>query len=365
LIQLLKLEDRPEVIEVPFSQAYNEAIRKLHGLNVSGYGTKSSKPGKTSMNALASVAAAGVATISINGVADKLLSITQLPRVPRRSKAWGVVPSQLEWCFQQENAGGVILFDLLCIGCRTWEMCNNMVDIIKSHLNVPKTVKDSKTMEQGYTLRKGSGEDSKRSSRTDLKLKSLNDVLRQFEKLLQLGADIEGSSQQNVLIALYKHSIQTFLQTATLSLSSEDCKTYACFVSEMKKCVDRVENAILFTQGADNIQNQRKESPNPSPKKNEMISRYASSKSCCDPRKISDSNCRRNTSRFESKQSITLFMTHRGLFRYEIYNKVIHKALDFIEGVYSISTVCCHLFVVGGLRTSMIRIAMLAGVLYS
>lgn len=238
---MLKLEDRSQSIEVDFTQGYNKAVKKLQGLNIGAQGhvTKATKPGKMSMKALASVAAVGVATVSVTTIADELLSSSKLPRIPHpRSRV--TIPAKLQLCFQQENCPTLILFDLFCTACRTWEMCNNMVDVLKIKQPALSDVQliNSEMKEQDNDL------ESTKSVRIDQKMKSILDVVKQYENVLQLGAENETShhhGQNDVLVALYKHSIQTFLQTVTLSLNPSNCLKYANFVYSMRVKLEKVD----------------------------------------------------------------------------------------------------------------------------
>ncbi|KAJ8309027.1 hypothetical protein KUTeg_013901 [Tegillarca granosa] len=242
LMLMLKLEDRSQSVEVDFTLVYNKAVKKLQGLNIGahGHGTKVTKPGKMSMKALASVAAVGVATVSVTTIADELLSSSKLPRIPH-PKSRVTIPAKLQLCFQQENCPTLILFDLFCTACRTWEMCNNMVDVLK--IKQPKlsdlqlTNIDMKEQENDL--------ESTKSVRIDQKMKSILDVVKQYENVLQLGAENESSQhhhgQNDVLVALYKHSIQTFLQTGTLSLNPSHCLKYADFVCSMRIKLEKVD----------------------------------------------------------------------------------------------------------------------------
>lgn len=236
-LQLQKLDDRPEATEVKFAQQYSAAVRKLLSLNIGSQKNVPSKPGQLSMKALGSVAAAGVATVSVSSVADELLSISKLPKIPQ-PKCKTVHTPRLDCCFQQENCSSMILFDLLCIGCRSWEMCNNMIDSIKSKRITHDKVDNKKT------LRHVSDKGDKVYSR----MKDIWDVTDLFEVLLQQGADIDGSQKQfsikNVLLTFYKHSIQALLKTATIPLYPEYCEAYARLLTDLKVSIDKVEHVF-------------------------------------------------------------------------------------------------------------------------
>lgn len=217
-----------------FAQQYSVAVRKLQSLNIGSQKNVPSKPGQLSMKALGSVAAAGVATVSVSSVAEELLSIPKLPKLPK-VKSQTLHAPKLEQCFRQESCPSMILFDLLCCGCRSWEMCNNMIDTIKSK----KITHDNKK-----TAKTGTDKSDKVSSR----LRNIWDLTDLFEKLLHQGADVDGGHKQfsmkNVLLTYYKHSIQDLLKTATIPLYPEYCEAYARLLTDLKVSVDKVEHAF-------------------------------------------------------------------------------------------------------------------------
>lgn len=240
---MLKLDDKPEIVEVNFAQSFTSAVKKLHSLNLGTQKTVANptKPGQLSMKALGSMAAAGVATVSVSSVADELLSLPKLPTIPH-PKCQIIHTSRLDRCFNQENCSAMILFDLLCTGCRSWETCNNMIDAIKSQKTVNRPEKsDSKKFGKA---------NSERGDRILNRLKDIWDISNQFETLLQQGADLVGNPKEfgvrNVLSSFYKHSIQALLKIATVPLYPEDCTLYARLLSDLKVSIDKVENVFQF-----------------------------------------------------------------------------------------------------------------------
>lgn len=209
---------------------FSKSSKKLQQLP-SGQ-TQALKPGKMSMKGLASVAAAGVATVSVNSVAEEILSEKNIPMIPS-PRSRHVVPVKYAEYFDQNNVFMMILFDMLCTSCKSWETCNSLIDIIKTKMEV-KPVKSSTH----------NGDDKKK---TDSRIQWISTLVDKFDSLLQLAGDIDltaPASQKDVLTVLYKHSIQTFLQTATLPLLKDDCLSYANLLIEMKKVIERTEHAF-------------------------------------------------------------------------------------------------------------------------
>ncbi|XP_062609221.1 zinc finger FYVE domain-containing protein 26-like [Saccostrea cucullata] len=230
VIKLLRLDDTPQAKEVKFAELFSKCSKKLQQLP-SGQ-SQAVKPGKLSMKGLASVAAAGVATVSVNSVAEEILSEKGLPTIPC-PKSRHVIPVKYSELFDQNNVHMMILFDMLCTSCKSWETCNSLIDIIKSKFKIKP--------------QKGTVSNGEEKKKFDHRIQGIPSLIIKFESLLQLGGDMDLTttlSHKETLSMLYKHSIQTFLQTATLPLLRDDCLTYAVMLIEMKKVIDKTEHAF-------------------------------------------------------------------------------------------------------------------------
>ncbi|XP_076098495.1 uncharacterized protein LOC143068375 isoform X2 [Mytilus galloprovincialis] len=307
--KLMKLEDRPEAVEVSFAQRYASAVKKLHSLNLGLQRTAPANPGKLSLKALGSVAAAGVATVSVSSVADELLSLQKLPKIPH-PKCQVVQTSKLDRCFKQENCPSMILFDLLCTGCRSWEMCNNMIDAIRSRRTNNGSEKSDYRKTRSH---------SERGDKVSHRLKDLWEITEQFEVLLQLGLDLDGHQKQfnikNVLHTFYKHSIQALLKTATIPIYSENANMYAKLLTDLKFSIDKVEH-VFQIYGKLPLEGQIHKSPKTSP--------YSSPNSRGSPRASPSSPNSRGSPKVSPSKSGDAFSSDK---------PVIHNAMKNLIGV--------------------------------
>lgn len=305
----MKLEDRPEAVEVSFAQRYTSAVKKLHSLNLGLQRTAPANPGQLSLKALGSVAAAGVATVSVSSVADELLSLQKLPKIPH-PKCQVVQTSKLDRCFKQENCPSMILFDLLCTGCRSWEMCNNMIDAIRSRRTNNGSEKSDNRKTRSH---------SERGDKVSHRLKDLWEITEQFETLLQLGLDLDGHQKQfcinNVLHTFYKHSIQALLKTATIPIYSENANMYAKLLTDLKFSIDKVEH-VFQIYGKLPLEGQIHKSPKTSP--------YSSPNSRGSPRASPSSPNSRGSPRVSPSKSGDAFPSDK---------PVIHNAMKNLIGV--------------------------------
>ena len=222
-----------------FAEVYNKCAKKLQGLHlqVGNQGNQSgpSKPGKMTLRALGSVAAAGVATVSVSSITDELLRDTKLPRIPCiRSQQIGKMVTSCSL----DKIPSMILFDLLCSSCKTWEMCNNMIEILKSSLQLDSQKYMAGNVENTDGLK----------SKQEVRIRSIPDFVSVFESLLQLGNESDTNSHplnvKDIYVMLYKHSISTFLQTANLPLTLSECMAYANLITEMKKAIEKVDHTF-------------------------------------------------------------------------------------------------------------------------
>ncbi|KAK3093553.1 hypothetical protein FSP39_017239 [Pinctada imbricata] len=237
VIKLLRLENKPEAVEVKFAEVYNRCAKKLQGLHTSNQGNlgKSAKPGKMTLKALGNVAAAGVANVSITGIAEELLNDVELPKI---HTGRSLCISKLMTSTDFDNVPSIILFDLLCTSCKTWELCNNMIDILKSKLSEGNRKVSFSSTEQAEELKQ----------KQDHKIRGVRDFIVVFESLMQLSSESFSGTpaleHREVYGLLYKHSVSTFLQTANLPLSQTECISYATLITEVKRAMEKVEHTF-------------------------------------------------------------------------------------------------------------------------
>lgn len=245
--QLFKLETRPETVEVYFSQAYHKACRSIQGIVGKEPQNPGAMPSKVGLKAVASAAAAGLATASVSDVADNILKFPTIPQMPKIELSENV-PKNIVQIFQQENMAVIILLDLMCTSAKSWDVCNHLIDTIKSHqLSQPQS-SGGETSVQNLEPKSQVAVSKQRVN----KIKTLPDAIAQIQRLLQLGAEDQiPSKEQTKLAKTFQKSVQYFLSHATHSLSADKSKQCAMLNQNLSRYVERVEEAffIIKTKG--------------------------------------------------------------------------------------------------------------------
>lgn len=185
------------------------------------------------MKSLGNIAAVGMATVSVSNVTDELLNCDCLPVIPVLKNS-SHVPHQVFETLSQENCAAMILFDLTCTVCKTFDLCCNVMDSIK--IRRPQNTATSSLAETAKT-------DSKKM-KSNVKVCGFWELLDQMEQRLHvspeekssrfpLSADLESRSEK------LKQSLQASL-SCTLPLSADGCKAYWMFISNLSKSLDKV-----------------------------------------------------------------------------------------------------------------------------
>ena len=226
-------------MEVYFSQAFQKAFRSIQTITTS---TTPTSPGQTgsrlSMKSLANVAAAGVANVSVSNIADELLGFPTLPKLPKLDKDV-TIPQHIKLNFIPESVPVMILLDLMCTAGRSWEVCNHLMDSVKSRL--PENFKGTSEVVSSADAVGTSGSKKQKGS----KIQTFADILTCLEKLLHLGADEQFPHQEpSALSKQLQKSISKYLNQAVYSLNSEKCKQYAVLSQNMSRYVEKVEEAF-------------------------------------------------------------------------------------------------------------------------
>ena len=226
-------------MEVYFSQAFQKASRSIQTITPSTPPASSTQSGsRLSMKLLANVAAAGVANVSVSNIADELLGFPTLPKLPKIDKDVPI-SQHIKQNFVPESIPVIILMDLMCTAGRSWEVCNHLMDSIKTRL--PENMKSGTEIIPSADA--GSASASKKHKGS--KIQTFTDVLACFEKLLHLGADGQFPHQEpSALSKQLQKSVCYYLNQAVYSLDAEKCKQYAVFCQNMTKYVGKVQEAF-------------------------------------------------------------------------------------------------------------------------
>ena len=116
-----------------FTESFNATAKSISALNISPrdkYVPASSK--KFSMQALKSAAAAGVANATLSNFVDDLLANPNIPPLPRPQWVNEQGQDSAFAKFFHLDTTTAILLDLTCTMCQSWELCNNIFNIIKA-----------------------------------------------------------------------------------------------------------------------------------------------------------------------------------------------------------------------------------------
>ncbi|XP_053395117.1 zinc finger FYVE domain-containing protein 26-like [Mercenaria mercenaria] len=261
IIKLFKLENTQEAVEVYFSQAYHKACRSIQGIMGKDSQSFGTEPSKMGLKAIASAAAAGLATASVTDVTDDILKFPTIPQIPKIDLHESL-PQNIVQIFQQDNIPVMILLDLMCSSAKSWDVCNHLLDTIKSH-QPPKP--QSKADDSAKSLEPKNTVPVPRQRVN--KIRTFSDIVEQIQCLLHLGAEDQISSkEQTTLARSYQKSVQYFLNIATHSLSAEKSKQYEVLNQSLSKYISKVEEAFQ----------QSKVKGQPSPSRSEFRQRIGS-----------------------------------------------------------------------------------------
>ncbi|XP_036363256.1 zinc finger FYVE domain-containing protein 26-like [Octopus sinensis] len=222
VIKLFKMEDSAEVAEVTFLEAFLKAVNQIqayckqaHNLSLSDFTSTS----KDSMKQLASVAAAGVATATISSCAAELLSISVYPHLPTPQNIASLVPNYSAF-FSADNLSAMILFDLACSACKTYDTSSMILESIKAHMHAKKrTSSGLSNKDMNFDFRPSK----------ECKILGFPGFLDMLEWRVQLSDDVETClllETSKALANVFADSIQTILTSSEFPFLPKRCKQY-------------------------------------------------------------------------------------------------------------------------------------------
>ncbi|ESP02327.1 hypothetical protein LOTGIDRAFT_238051 [Lottia gigantea] len=249
VVKLFKLDKKDETAEVQFSDSYKQAADKLSTLieNPEKGSTSSNRPGTMSIKALASVAAAGVASASLTNITDDLLTLTTVPPFPKPN-----VPKthKLLYFFTDVTVSSAILIDLLLTSCKNWDLCNKMCNVIKSKINMKLVMEGDNVMN------------------SEIPVKGCVAYFAEILKVLELGSDIdshyhmENNPKSNLNL---KQSVVDLLLNATTPISAQRLKKYVGIKEEIRQSLEKVETEITILENTNATEKSLSLSRTPSP----------------------------------------------------------------------------------------------------
>ncbi len=263
---MFEMEGKSEVSEVFFAKFWENAVRKTRLADDKVKG-KTSPPTPRKMtsgkSSIASMAAAGVASLSVTSVVDELLTTSALPLLPQAQQ---VVTSETKSTSQSDvlqhldgkTVPAMVVFDLAISSCKSWQSCKDLLDVAKGRLDVQSGPPEPVSRQRSQT---GA------PTRTDQSQALLGVVpfIHQMYNLVNLSA-IESSIRQDVLKASYEYSIKNALLNAGNSLDVTNLCMQINNSLDLKKATSSLSRALKTNQSGFLLvteSNQRTSSPEP------------------------------------------------------------------------------------------------------
>lgn len=220
------------------------------------------------LQAVASAAAAGLATASVTDVADDILKFPTQPKLPVVEKK-DTLPQNIAQNFDPAYIPVMIILDLMLSSSKTWDVCNKLMNVIKPYLP---------TQEQ--TAVSAQSSDSKSSATGSkqrvAKIRTITDFCTQIQSLLNLGEEDEiPSKEQMMLSKAFQKSAQYFLCHSNFSLTADKNRDFASLCQSLSKYVSRVEEAFSQNKVKTHL---TPESPGRSGRSGSPVSRSPSSR---------------------------------------------------------------------------------------
>ena len=152
--QLLKIsENTREVAEATFTEVFTATAKSISVLNLTSKEKRTpAGAAKFSLEAVKSAAATGVANATLSNFVDDLLANPNIPPLPRPQWVNESRKESLYGSFFMMDTTTAILLDLACTMCQTWELCNNIFNIIKAKGNMGMFNLDVIVVITGLTL---------------------------------------------------------------------------------------------------------------------------------------------------------------------------------------------------------------------
>nr|XP_054759360.1 zinc finger FYVE domain-containing protein 26-like [Lytechinus pictus] len=266
VIKIFDMKDKPEVSEVHFASHWQQAVRKLKILDKSKKGSSSSstvtstQQPKTGgrLGSIASIAAAGIASLSLSGVIDDLLNSSTLPMLPQigdisRGVVAGASPasrggSSMLW--QQLNSiniSSMIIFDLACTASHSWKTCSELLDVAMSRLNMGPVPEHGSP---GSEVKLTSSSQVVSSPKLD-QSQSLLGISAFIEQLHNLINPISSSSTaliRSEVLEYFQRCALDALTTVSAPLEPSTLRAHVNFVLEVRRGLELMTKALQAYQ---------------------------------------------------------------------------------------------------------------------
>eukprot|EP00058_Branchiostoma_floridae_P025167 XP_002610657.1 hypothetical protein BRAFLDRAFT_65848 [Branchiostoma floridae] len=245
VIKMFQFKNEANVAEVKFSENYEAAIKQLQSVEVKSKGGNTSgkvdKPAasKSPLGAIASAAAAGMASMSLNNIVDQLLKTERLPAVVWADEEEMATKPLICSLIRSENVPAMIIFDLACTATNSWEVSRSLLEMADK--KVTPAVK-TQELQANYKLGK---EDQHRISKAEESIAGFESVFKQIVGVV--GKDSGESSsliRPEVKAKFFQHSARDVLGRGSTSLDGEELRNQVSSLLEREKAVERLFKAL-------------------------------------------------------------------------------------------------------------------------
>ncbi|XP_078590684.1 zinc finger FYVE domain-containing protein 26-like isoform X2 [Branchiostoma floridae x Branchiostoma japonicum] len=245
VIKMFQFKNEANVAEVKFSENYEAASKQLQSVEVKSKGGnmsgKADKPAasKSPLGAIASAAAAGMASMSLNNIVDQLLKTERLPTVVWADEEEMTTKPLICSLIRSENVPAMIIFDLACTATNSWEVSRSLLEMADK--KVTPAVK-SQELQTNY---KPGKEDQHRISKAEESIAGFESVFKQIVGVV--GKDSGESSsliRPEVKAKFFQHSARDVLGRGSTSLDVEELRNQVSSLLEREKAVERLFKAL-------------------------------------------------------------------------------------------------------------------------
>ena len=242
---MFEMEGKSEVSEVYFAECWQNAVRKIRTAD-DKLKAKSSppSPGKASNSKLSSIAAAGVASLSVTSVIDDMLTTSSLPVLPQATQVVArqtKSPSQTDVLQHLDNkrVPAMVVFDLAVTSCKSWQSCRDLLDVAKGRLDVRSGPPETISRQRSSTAAAAA------LGKTDQVQALLGVVpfIHQMYCLVNLSKS-ESNVRQDILKDSYEYSIRDALLNASNSLDVTNLCLQINNQLELKKATSSLARAL-------------------------------------------------------------------------------------------------------------------------
>jgi hypothetical protein len=245
-----------------FAEQYQGASRKLQAIDPRRRGSMPVASGRVPSNrfglhglrAIENLAAAGEASMMITNIVDGVLSTSSLPLYPENIQTDSVGhKSALMTHLNPDNIPTMVVLDLACTACRTWDASENLLNMGHKRLSGDAAIRGRSP--SGVDMKRHSPSpevDGKKSGaspkdmmhKSDIALKGVEPFLTQLWTLMSQTSREGIVSSDEMWNNILRNSATHILTNATFPLDVAGFRNYMATLLELEKSCSKVEKAF-------------------------------------------------------------------------------------------------------------------------